>query len=122
MISFIHNLGMALLGGVFVWAGAEHFLRFRTVAAQLAERQFPAPAVLLALGSIVEIIAGACLAIDVVRPYAAGVLIAFTIAASAMALNFWRYQGPERQGLRFAFTINIAVVGGLIVAATTSFQ
>ncbi|MDH6233027.1 putative oxidoreductase [Mesorhizobium soli] len=121
MIPFIHNAGMVLLGGVFVWAGAEHFLKFREVVKQLVARQFPAAAVLLAAGSAVEVTAGLCLAADVARPYAALALIVFTIAASLMALNFWRYSGPERQGLRSAFTINIAVVGGLIIAASTSF-
>ncbi|WP_246675456.1 DoxX family protein [Mesorhizobium sp. B2-3-4] len=110
-------LGFVLLGGVFVWAGAGHFLKFRTIAAQLAERHFPFPAVLLAAGSSVEIIAGLCLATGMGRPYASLALVVFTIAASVMMLDFWRYSGPERQGLRSAFTINIAVIGGLLLAA-----
>ncbi|UDL88879.1 DoxX family protein [Mesorhizobium sp. PAMC28654] len=118
MVALVHTLGFVLLGGVFVWAGAEHFLKFTTIVAQLAERQFPAPSLLLAAGSTVETVAGLCLATGVARPYAAPALIAFTVAASLMALNFWRYSGPERQGLRSAFTINIAVLGGLILAAT----
>jgi putative oxidoreductase len=122
MITLIHNLGFVLLGGVFVWAGVEHFLKFKTIAAQLAERHFPMPAPLLAAGSMVEIVAGLCLATGVARAYAALALAAFTIVASVLALDFWRYCGPERQGLRSAFIINIAVVGGLILAATTDLQ
>lgn len=122
MIALIHDLGFILLGGVFVWAGAEHFLKFKTIAAQLGERQFPAPSLLLAAGSIVELVAGLCLATGVARPYAALALIVFTIAASVLALDFWRYCGPERQGLRSAFTINIAVLGGLILAATADLR
>jgi hypothetical protein len=34
-----------------------------------------------------------------------------------MLLDFWRHQGPERQGLQSAFINNIAVVGGLLLAA-----
>lgn len=122
MIALIHNLGLVLLGGVFVWAGAEHFLKFKTIAAQLAERHFPMPTPLLAAGSVVEIVAGLCLATGVARACAALALIVFTIAASVLALDFWRYCDPERQGLRSAFIINIAVVGGLIVAATTDLR
>jgi putative oxidoreductase len=122
MIALIHDLGFILLGGVFVWAGAEHFLRFTTIAEQLAERQFPVPSLLLAVGSTVEIVAGLGLAIGIGRPCAALALIAFTIAASVLALDFWRYCGPERQGLRSAFTINIAVLGGLILAATADLR
>lgn len=112
------SLGFILLGGVFVWAGAEHFWNFREVTGYLSEKGFPAAAILLGIGSIVEIIAGLCLAIGVMRPYAAIALILFTIAATLMALNFWRYSGAERQGLRSAFIINFAVVGGLILVAT----
>lgn len=116
MSPFIQHLGFILLGGVFVWAGLEHFLRFRFVTRQLGEMGFPAPVALLAAGSLVETVAGMCLILGFYRPYAAAALIVFTIAASAMALNFWRYSGPQRQGLRSAFIINFAVVGGLVLA------
>ena len=75
-------------------------MKFKTIAARLAERQFPAPRPLLAAGLTVEIVAGLCLATGIARPYAALALIDFTIAASFMARNFWRYSGSERQGLR----------------------
>lgn len=116
MASFIPHLGFILLGGVFVWAGLEHFLRFRTIAGQLAEQGFPAPVPLLAAGSLLEIAAGLCVALGFYRPYAPAALVVFTIAASAMVLNFWRYSGQQRQGLRSAFIINFAVIGGLILA------
>lgn len=122
MIALVHTLGFVLLGGVFVWSGAEHFMKFKTIEAQLAERQFPAPGFLLAARSIVEIVAGLCVVTGIVRPHAALALIVFTAAASITALNFWCYCGPERQGLRSAFTINIAVIGGLILAATADLN
>ena len=118
MSPFIQHLGFILLGGVFVWAGLEHFLRFRTITAQLGEQGFPAPIPLLAAGSLLEVAAGLCVVLGFYRPYAAAALVGFTIAASALALNFWRYSGPQRQGLRSAFIINFAVVGGLILAMT----
>jgi putative oxidoreductase len=33
-------------------------------------------------------------------------------------LDFWRYSGLERRGLRSAFITNIAIVGGLLLVAT----
>ncbi|WP_432284756.1 DoxX family protein [Aminobacter sp. BA135] len=118
MATMAASLGFILLGGVFVWAGTEHFWNFRKVSGYLTDRGLPVAAVLLALGAIVEIVAGLCLAFGVMRPYAATALILFTIAASLMALDFWRYSGAERQGMRSAFIINFAVVGGLLLAAT----
>ena len=109
-------LGFILLGGVFVWAGLEHFLRFSAIIGQLGEHGFPAPVPLLAAGSLLEVTAGLCVVLGFHRSYAAATLIVFTIAASGLALNFWRYSGPQRQGLRSAFIINFAVVGGLLLA------
>ena len=122
MIELLRQLGLVLLGGVFFWAGTEHFLRFRAIAASLAERGFPAPRLLLAAGSVLEIVAGFCLATGIGTAYAAAALALFTIAASIMTLNFWRYTDDDREALRTGFTINVAVLGGLIVAATASLQ
>lgn len=122
MLDLIQQFGLLVLGGVFVWAGTEHFLKFGPVAAQLAKRQFPAPKPMLAAGSILEIVAGLALAVGIARPYAALALIIFTLAASVLALDFWRYSGAERQNIRNAFIINIAVVGGLILAGVSGLQ
>jgi len=100
VFALVHALGFVLLGGAFAWARAGHFLRIRT---------------------IVEIVAGIVLATGIGRPDEALVLTAFTVAASAMLFDFWRHRGPQRQGLRSAFTINVPVTGGLIIAATSEF-
>lgn len=117
MTGLLRELGCLLIGGVFVWAGTEHFLNFRTVVAQLKQSGFPAPVPLLGAGSALEIVAGLCLAAGLARTYAALALIAFTVAASLLAVDFWRYRGAERQMLRSLFILNIAVVGGLALAA-----
>ncbi|MBZ9808595.1 MULTISPECIES: DoxX family protein [unclassified Mesorhizobium] len=109
--------GLLLIGGVFLWAGVEHFVRFRTISEDLVARRFPAPAFLLAAGSVLEVVAGFCLAAGIAVPYAAGALILFTVAANLLVLPFWRHHGPERQVLRSAFLVNIAVIGGLLLAA-----
>lgn len=118
MITLLHQLGLMLLGGVFVWAGAGHFFVFRQVAASMAARGLPASGPLLAAGSLLQISAGALLAFGIATPWAAAALAAFTVVATLMMLDFWRHEGSEREALRNGFLINIAVLGGLIVAAT----
>jgi putative oxidoreductase len=117
-VDIVRQLGFLLLGGLFVWAGIIHFLSFRDIAAQMAEKRIAAAAPLLAIGSVVELVAGLCLIVGVARPWAAGALILFTAAASLMMLDFWRYSGIERLALRSAFVTNVALIGGLILAAT----
>ncbi|CDX21977.1 conserved membrane hypothetical protein [Mesorhizobium plurifarium] len=117
-VQSIQALGALLIGGVFVFAGIEHFLKFGAMRDYLAAQKFPAPALMLAVGSTIEVIAGLLLAIGMARSLAAGALVVFTLATNAMLLRFWASEEPERQVLRNAFLINIAVIGGLLLAGT----
>ena len=118
MLEIVRNLGLVLLGVVFAWAGGRHFLKFGEISGQLKQRNFPYPVPLLAAGSVLEIVAGICLIVGFARFYASLALAAFTIAASVMLLDFWNFNEPERQAMRLAFIMNVAVLGGLLVAAT----
>lgn len=109
-------LGAILIAGIFVWSGIEHLVKFRLLTRQLANR-IVAPAFLLATSSVLEIVAGVCLAIGIAKPYAAGFLIVFTAVASFVLLDFWRHSGEQRAALQNAFITNVAVVGGLLLAA-----
>ncbi|TGP57176.1 DoxX family protein [bacterium M00.F.Ca.ET.159.01.1.1] len=117
-VQMIQAVGALLIGGVFIFAGIEHFVKFAAMRDYLAIQKFPAPALMLAAGSTVEIVAGFLLAIGMVRPFAAGALVIFTLATNVMLLRFWASEEPERQVLRNAFLINIAVIGGLLLAGT----
>ncbi|AZO31224.1 MULTISPECIES: DoxX family protein [unclassified Mesorhizobium] len=115
-IDTIQAIGALLIGGVFVFAGIEHFLKFKAMRDYLASRKFPAPTFMLAAGSALEIVAGLMLALGIAVPFAAGALVLFTLAANVMLLRFWASEEPERQVLRNAFLINFAVIGGLLLA------
>ncbi|KUM27090.1 hypothetical protein AU467_17935 [Mesorhizobium loti] len=117
-IDTIQATGALLIGGVFVFAGIEHFLKFKAMRDYLASRKFPAPALMLTAGSVIEIVAGLMLALGLAVPFAAGALVLFTLATNVMLLRFWASEEPERQVLRNAFLINLAVVGGLLVSGT----
>lgn len=43
-------------------------------------------------------------------------LAAFTVAASLYFLDFWRFKGPEREGMRSGFLVNVGLVGSLPLA------
>jgi len=78
----------------------------------------PAPVVLLAAGSALEIVAGSLLAMGIAMPFAAAALVVFTLAANMLLLRFWACEGLERQTSRSAFLVNFAVIGGSLLAAT----
>ena len=104
-----------------MFAGFDHFTRFRAVEAMLAQRGWRYPAPMLAAASVLQIVAGLGLALGILRPWAALGLAAFTIAATLALLDFWRFQGPRREGMRSGFLVNIGLLGGLILAFGQSF-
>jgi putative oxidoreductase len=110
------GLGYLLLGGVFVFAGIDHFLRFEAVRGMLADRGWPRPAAVLAVASVFQVVAGLALIAGILRAWAALGLAGFTLAASLLLLDFWNFEGPPREGLRSGFTVNLALVGGLLIA------
>ena len=114
------GIGHLLLGGLFVWAGIDHFRRFAAVKAMLVERHWPGPGLLLAAASVLQIVAGLGLALNVARPLAALLLAGFTVAASLLLLDFWRFAGAARDGMRSGFAVNVGLVGGLLVAFAAS--
>lgn len=111
------HIGLALMGGFFVWGGLNHFRIFGDMRAMLAGRGWPAPGVLLTLGSLWEAGWGLVLLSGRMTGWAAAALILFVLTASVTLLDFWNQDGEERQTALNAFLLNLALIGGLMLAA-----
>ena len=110
-------VGQLLLGGLFVVAGLRHFSMVPTVTAMIAARGVPVPHLAFLSGTLFQLAAGACLMLGYwVAPAAFG-LVLFTIAASVMLLNFWDMEGPAREAAINGWQSNLAIIGGLLIAA-----
>ena len=116
----ILTLGRILLGGLFVYGGIHHFFIIPTLASAIAARGVPAPRVVLIGGSIVQTIAGALFILGAYVAASAFCLIAFTVAASIMLLNYWDMEGPMRDTAKTMWQTNLAIIGGLLIAAAYS--
>lgn len=115
--SFLLIAGRVLLGGLFVYAGVSHFFLIPPLTQAIAARGVPAPRLVLIAGSIFQIVMGGPLMLGMFVPIAVPGLIAFTVAASFMLVNFWDRTGPERALLRSIFLTNFGIIGGLLIAA-----
>lgn len=114
--------GRLLLGGLFVLAGIRHFFIFPAVSEALAQRGVPVPRLVLMAGSIFQIAAGLLLMLGMAVIAASLGLALFTVAASVMLCNFWSMQGPARDTAINNWLSNIAIIGGLFVAAARSLN
>lgn len=111
------HIGAALIGAVFLWSALQHGLNFRARVAMLKSKGWPIPTLLLLAGMGLEIFGGGLLIVGVLLPWAAGALILFTVVASVTLLDFWRQPPETRHAIVNSFVGNIALVGGLLLAA-----
>jgi putative oxidoreductase len=109
--------GRLLLGGLFVFGGVHHLFTMPAILEAMTARGVPAPRLVLLAGSAFQFVAGLLLVLGIwVAPAALG-LVVFTIAASVMLLNFWDLEGPAREAARNVWQSNLAIIGGLLIAA-----
>lgn len=114
-------LGRFLLGGLFVLGGVKHFFALEPITGALRARGVPAPRFVLIAGSLFQIVAGAAVMAGLYVTWSALGLVAFTILASLMLVNFWSLEkGPQRESLQNVFYSNLAIIGGLLVTAATA--
>lgn len=110
-------VGRVLLGGLFVGGGGHHFFSLPALTDAMKTRGVPAARLVLIGGSVFQIVAGLLLMSGLHATWAALGLASFTILASIMFLNFWNLQGPAREQARTGFQTNVALIGGLLIAA-----
>ncbi len=110
-------VGRVLLGGLFVIGGAHHFFKLPSIASAMIARGVPAAGFVLIVGSVFQIAAGALLMLGLYAGLASLGLVLFTVVASIMFLNFWSLEGSARQAALTGFQTNMAIIGGLLIAA-----
>ena len=114
---WVEALARILLGSLFVIGGLHHLPIFGALSGQLAQRGVPLPRVALGLSTAWQIVLGVMLMAGLWVPWAALGLIAFTVIASLLLLNFWAMEGHARSEAQNQFLTNVAVIGGLLLAA-----
>jgi len=121
--TILTTLGQLLLGGLYVYAGLSHFGPVsEKVIPVLAARGVPQPRMALYIASVLEILGGACLMMGIAVVPAALGLALFTVLASYVMANFWDMpEGEAREALHNVCVCNLAIIGGLLLAAAQAF-
>jgi putative oxidoreductase len=114
-------LGRLLLGAYFAWAGIHHFTGLAPITAAMSARGVPGARAVLVTGSIFQTACGVALILGLWPAWAALGLVLFTIVASIMLLDFWNKEGDARNGAIGTWKTNLALIGGLLIAAAYSF-
>lgn len=118
----IDTFARTLLAAIFLVSSVRHIMGFAVVSGMMARKGFPVPEVFLALTIALEIAGGLMLIANWNARYAAWALAAFTLAAGSIFHGFWNVWGasPAEFNNEFNhFLKNVAIVGGLLLVATS---
>jgi uncharacterized membrane protein YphA (DoxX/SURF4 family) len=122
------RIARPLLAGVFISGGIDvlrnpepRVQRAEPVTSKLAET-LPLPAdaeTLVQLNAVTHVVAGTMLALGKLPRLSAAVLAASLVPTTAAGHRFWEEESPQTKAMqRVHFLKNLAILGGLILAAT----
>ena len=111
-------VGRVLLSVVFILSGVGKIMSWQGTAGFMASHGLPAVGVLLPLTVLCEIGGGLLLLTGLAPQLGAIVLFLFLIPTTVTFHNFWAYTGQDRQMQQVNFLKNVAIMGGLLVAAS----
>ena len=111
------TIGRILLGGLFVLGGIRHFAELAPLTEAVRARGVPLPRLSLIAASLFQLVTGAMLMFGLVVPWAVVGLIAFTLVSSVVMLDFWNKPPEAKDGMINVWLSNLAIIGGLLIAA-----
>ncbi len=111
--------GQLLLAFAFLATGVRNAgWKFRQHADRMAAYGVPRPRLVLIAGFTLQFLGSLLLLLDWYRVFAAGLLIGFTILASAIFHRWWLIADPLLRHLHLSnLIVNCGVVGGLLLVA-----
>ena len=114
-------VGRVVLGIFFIIAGIRNFLRFSDRVTLQTNYGWRLPAFATGLGFTAQLIGGLSVALGVLVPWGAALLIVFLIFATALFHNFLLFKG-EAQAPHLYFTlVNCALVGYCLMVIGTEY-
>ena len=112
-------VGRFLLSVIFILSGFGKLMQFAGTASMMASKGIPLAKLALVISILVEIGGGLALLTGFKVRYVAPIMALWLVPVTLVFHNFWAYQGQEAMGQQINFLKNVAIMGGLLVAAYT---
>jgi|HubBroStandDraft_6_1064221.scaffolds.fasta_scaffold1324291_1 putative oxidoreductase len=104
-----------LIAYVFLQSGFSKLLDIHQFATELAHKHVPFHDVLGVVAPSVEFVGALAVLLGFQTRYAAGLMILFVIAATAVGHRFWDFTGDEHARQVIHFNKNLCMAGGLLL-------
>ena len=116
---FFYGLGRAILGLFFVVIGVMNIIHWNMNLAVLIKFNFPLVHLALVIAIAYEILFGLLLALGLWQKLSSCALILFSVISAPIYLPFWTMTGVPLIATLTQFLSVIAVIGGLIITASS---
>ena len=116
---FVILVGRVMIGLIFVLSGWPKLLHYQATVAGLTHRGIPE--YLAYLGPPVEFFGGLAIVVGFATPYAALLMLLFTIVATASSHRFWEFSDPAQyRAQNTNFWKNVSMMGGMLLLFVTA--
>ena len=115
--SWLDTAGRLLIVAFFLAVGLRNLQKVHIDdhVARLTKFKAPFPQLTFWIGQTMEFVGCALVLLNWYPAIGVGLLLVFTVVASALLLRFWEVQGPMRTGMQNGMLANVGIVGGLLL-------
>jgi putative oxidoreductase len=115
--SWLDTAGRLLLVAFFLAVGLRNLQKVHVDdhIARLTKFKAPFPKQAFWIGQTMEFVGCALVLLNWYPAIGVGLLLVFTVVASALLLRFWEVDGPMRTGMQNGMLANVGIVGGLLL-------
>lgn len=116
----LKSLGRLLLAGIFISGGMDQLQQPDGRVQKAQEAGIPNARQAVMINGTTMVVGGAALALGLLPRLAAAALAATLVPTTLVGHAFWKEQDPAtRKSQQIHFLKNLAILGGLLFAATT---
>jgi putative oxidoreductase len=115
--SWLDTAGRLLIVAFFLAVGLRNLQKVHVDdhIARLTKFKAPFPKQAFWIGQTMEFVGCALVLLNWYPAIGVGLLLVFTVVASALLLRFWEVDGPMRTGMQNGMLANVGIVGGLLL-------
>ncbi len=114
LTDWVSLVGRAGIAALFLWSGYGKLVYMDGNVGYMKAYGMPAAELLIWPALLVELVAGAMLAVGFKARWAALVLAVFTVPATFIFHNYWGVPADQVLNQQIHFMKNVAIIGGLL--------
>lgn len=112
-------VGRFLMSLVFLFSGMGKVMAYSAMVGFAATKHLPLAPVAIAIAAVIEIVGGLAILTGFQTRVVGWALFFYLIPTSIIFHDFWAMQGMERMDNQIHFMKNLAIMGGLLILASS---